>query len=75
MPNPRYAPAREDGTKPYVVKVKCTRPMCNDIAERLVWAWTPTGARDDAIGREQHTKAIACRRATPEDVTNLKEYR
>jgi hypothetical protein len=64
MPDPRFAPAREDGTKPYVVKVKCARPMhCNHIAERLVYAWTPTSARSDALKRELHTKAI------------LKEYR
>jgi hypothetical protein len=70
--SPRYAPAREDGTRPYVVTV--SRKWSGDV-ERLVYACRPADARWLAIRRGRYTAAIADRRATPEDVTNLKEYR
>ena len=73
MPDPRYAPAREDGTKPYVVTVLSS----GKTSDRLVYARDRGGARYVAIRVRDYQghHVQACRRATPEDVTNLKEYR
>lgn len=69
MPDARYAPAREDGTKPYVVTFnRWGRPT-----ERLVYVEKRIDARDAAIDPRIYMTAL--RRASPEDVTNLKEYR
>jgi hypothetical protein len=73
MPSPRYAPAREDGTKPYVVTIR--NAFAREDTYRLVYVKQRSAARYAAIGREQHTYFVDLRRASPEDVTNLKEYR
>lgn len=76
MSSPRYAPAREDGTKPYVVTVACGRDGCSHDTDRLVWALGVIPADHAALARERDDAyVVASRRATPEDVTNLKEYR
>jgi hypothetical protein len=75
MSAPRYAPAREDGTKAYVVTIACGRDGCPYATNRLVYARSKVDSRYAAIGREATTTAVAVRRASPEDVINLKEYR
>jgi hypothetical protein len=66
MPDSRYAPAREDGTKPYVVTVACGHLGSIVYIEHLFYA------ESQPVDR---TRFAAARRASPEDVTNLKEYR
>jgi hypothetical protein len=73
MPDPRYAPAREDGTKPYVVTLACCGKT---LPDRLVYVYLRSEAHGAAIQRDRFGGYLsACRRASPEDVTNLKEYR
>jgi hypothetical protein len=69
--SPRYAPAREDGTKPYVVTVA----DWGKTSERLVYAKGLGAARYRATLNVTGVYAKSVRRASPEDVTNLKEYR
>jgi hypothetical protein len=72
MPDPRYATAREDGTTPYVVTVN----DCGRFVERLVYVERRGAASHAALGHGIYVKDLrAVRRASPEDVTNLKEYR
>lgn len=65
MPS-KYAPAREDGLKPYVVTVW----DFGHERDALVWANDASGARWQALGRRSPTRyAKHTRRATPEDLT------
>lgn len=68
---PKYAPAREDGTKPFVV----VAASWGRTTERLVYVRKRSDARYAAIGREKYTSAQSIRRATPDDVERLREYR
>lgn len=62
---PKYAPAREDGDKLYVV----TRGGWGRWEDRIGWGTTPTEAKWDAWGRLGTGHYISkCRRATPEDM-------
>lgn len=73
--SPRYAPAREDGTRPYVVTVAPRRGWTAQD-ERLVYAPGTIAASYAALARDLDSAYVAAlRRASPEDVTNLKEYR
>lgn len=70
---PKYAPAREDGTKPYVVTVAWR--SSRDSSDRLVYTLDRINATYRATnGHEQGSRIAACRRASPEDVTNLREH-
>lgn len=61
----KYAPAREDGKKPYVVAIS----EWGRHRERLVWATNVSGARYAAIGRGGVGVGIRqVRRATPADM-------
>jgi hypothetical protein len=63
----KYAPAREDGLKPWVV----TRREWGRSSERVVYAETSAAAKYKAIGRQLHVTATV-RRATPEDIERLR---
>lgn len=63
---PKYAPAREDGLKPWVVE----RHEWGHKSERIHHAKSASAAEYDAVGRQRHVSAKA-RRATPEDMRNL----
>lgn len=63
---PRYAPAREDGLKPYVVTVS----SWGRSYEVLEYAAKPNEAEYAAKGRQLRTFAKA-RRATPDDMDRL----
>lgn len=66
--SPRYAPAREDGTKPYVVTVTA-RKRGGAVLERLVYRRSSYAAAYAAMAGEDSADVLAVRRAT------LKEYR
>jgi hypothetical protein len=110
MPEPRYAPAREDGTKPYVRRCSmtaimdgpyrcasgdcmghredCSVPRVMAAESRVLAAMQESveveNAWAKALGLPVKTPTIRDARrvvsryrleASPEDVTNLKEYR
>ena len=65
---PKYAPAREDGDKPYVISI---HDWGKDI-ERLGWGATASEAKYDATGRKHVGMYVnSARRATPDDVERL----
>lgn len=63
MTEPRYAPARADGMKPWVV----IRREWGRQTTLIVWAETSRAARYEVVGRQRHVKAEAFR-ATPADM-------
>jgi hypothetical protein len=63
---PKYAPAREDGLKPYVVAVS----SWGRTDERIIYAAKTNEAEYEGKGRMAYTSAKA-RRATPEDMERL----
>lgn len=63
---PKYAPARENGDKPYVVE----RYSWGRTDESVVWATKPNEAVYMVVGRQLHTSGKA-RRATPDDMDRL----
>lgn len=67
---PQYAPAREDGKKPYVVVVA----SWGNKDKRLVYVNKRSDARFAAIGRQMYASMESCRRATPADVESMREY-
>lgn len=66
---PKFAPARDDGLKPYVVEVS----SWGRTTEAIKWAADAADARYQGKGRMQHTSAKA-RRATPEDIERLSRH-
>lgn len=62
---PRYAPANEQGEKPYLVEVSAFAG--SNRYTRIVYANKPGEAEYQAKGRQMHTYAKA-RRATPADI-------
>ena len=64
---PKFAPAREDGLKPWVVAVS----SWGRTTERIEYAESARQATYQAVGRMQHTYGKA-RRATPDDMERLK---
>jgi hypothetical protein len=62
----KYAPARDDGLKPWVVE----RSEWGRKVDRLVYAKTRRDAEYEVKGRERYVSARG-RRATPEDVERL----
>ena len=60
---PKYAPAREDGLKPWLVTIY----EWGKSRDRVIYAETAAAARYDAIGRMLYVSAKA-RRATPADL-------
>ena len=64
----KYAPAREDGLKPWLVTVT----EWGRSRERIEWAETNAQACSQARGRMRYTYARA-RRATPADLERLKQ--
>lgn len=65
---PKYAPAREDGGKPYVF----TRWGWGQKTEKIGWGTTPSRAAYDAYGRMGAGHYITNkRRATPADMDEL----
>jgi hypothetical protein len=59
----KYAPAREDGLKPWIVTL-CEWGRKTD---RIIYAETNAAARYQAVGRMRYVTATA-RRATPADI-------
>lgn len=64
---PRYAPARDDGLKPWVVE----RREWGQKTERIVYARGRADAEYEVKGRQRFVYAKA-RRATPEDIEVLR---
>ena len=62
----KYAPAREDGLKPWVVTVS----SWGEKRDQLVYAESNAAAVYRAVKRMQHTYGKG-RRATPEDVARF----
>lgn len=63
---PKYAPAREDGLKPWCVELR----EWGERRERIEWAPSRSQAEYQVKGRMRYVSAKA-RRATPEDVERL----
>lgn len=64
---PKYAPANENGEKPYVVE----RSGWGRKRTKVVYAATVADAKYRAFGRLGTGEYITgCRRATPEDMTS-----
>ncbi len=64
----KYAPAREDGNKPYVV----TQSGWGKTRSRIGWGKTVAEAKYQAFGRQAIGEYITgCRRATPDDMERL----
>ena len=68
--SPKYAPAREDGVKPWAVKWS----SWGETREYIVYAAKASEAAYAVKGRQMYVYTEA-RRATPEDVERLREYR
>ncbi|HEU4975719.1 MAG TPA: hypothetical protein VFT50_11560 [Baekduia sp.] len=65
---PRYAPAREDGLKPYVVTVT----SWGRSHDTLTYAESARDAVWRTVGRQRYTYGKA-RRATPEDIAEREQ--
>ena len=67
--SPKYAPAREDGKKPYVVTIM----DWGKTRERIGWGKTVADAKYNAAGRSRPGMHVSrARRATPEDMETIR---
>ena len=66
MSKTKYAPAREDGMKPYHVTIS----EWGQQYEKIIYAATTDDAKYKAVGRMRYI-AARVRRATPDDVKRL----
>jgi hypothetical protein len=65
----KYAPARENGKKPYVV----TKGGWGRSLDRIGWGETASDAKYDAFGRMGVGEYVTgCRRATPQDMEEIR---
>ena len=65
----RYAPAREDGMKPWAVDFH----SWGKVKHWIVWENTAALARWRVVGRQKYCSAVV-RRATPADMQERREY-